>query len=82
MCGTGIKTDVKPKEKNSESIKKHTSMANCSSTRAPRHSIEKGKFLKTNGAGTNEYPHTKEWNLTSAAYHMQNSIQNGSKTKI
>ena len=26
--------------------KKHTSMANCSSTRSPRHSIEKEKFLK------------------------------------
>lgn len=45
MRGTGIKTDVKPKEKNLESIKKHTSMANCS-TRASRHSVKKEKFLK------------------------------------
>ena len=37
-------------------------------------------IISTNGAGTTEYPHTKEWVCIPTSYHTQKSTKNVAKS--
>jgi hypothetical protein len=79
---TGIKTDTETYGTEHRLRNKHPSTSNWVSTKALQAHIGAKTTSSINSAGKTRYPHSEDWNMTSASHHVQKSTQNRLKSQM